>query len=278
MMMVKVFFGTFDWIGRPVLAGSTLLAAKCRGNVLAALFRGQGYSGRLTLRLFRGPYGTPLAEYSVVHPNHGFILSGDGKLLARQLGGGAMQVRTVERGETLLDTHAGSNSRVWPIRLGDQWIMLRTAKRHLHLLSWESGRLALHRTRSNKTLEHGLDVTGTAATFAGVPPGLHYDRMRFVAGATTTVTAVVDRFGQVAVLDVQGNLVCMFFAFRDHVSGWLADGTCFGPDSRSKQPPTPHDLEKFGHALARASALGRTMTCKQSSIYVVARWRRRGCA
>jgi hypothetical protein len=248
--------------GQPVLAGATLVAAKCRGNVLAVLFREKQPTGPFRLRLFHRPNGILLADYPVVQSNCGFVLSSDGRLFAEQVSLGTVQVRTVDGRDPLIKTFAGGSSPPGPVRLGDAWIMFRAGRHSLHLISWESGRLELHQTRSNKTLDAGMRESGTNATAAGVPPFLHYDRTRFVVGATTTVIAVVDRFGQVLILDFEGKLVCMFFVFRDRVSGWLPDGSCFGPDSQSKQPPTPQDLEKFGRALSLASQLGRKFACK----------------
>ena len=65
------------------------------------------------------------------------------------------------------------------------------------------------------------------------------------------VTVVLDRFGQVAVLNKNRELVCTFFVFRDQLSAWMPDGTCFGPASSTGQPPTTDDLQKFGRALTK---------------------------
>jgi hypothetical protein len=271
--------------GRPVLMDCSLLAAQCRGAVLATMVRGPGLRGPLMLRLFRGPGGVPLAEYPVAYANNGFTLSSDGNLLARQIAGWQVEVR-VSGGVSvpLVTTYAGGFSSQAQFLLGESWLLLRTGRQNLHLLNWESGRLHLFRTRDDRSiggrvlsaqdaevrqfLQAGLgnlELKGFCmpGTSCDLPDFVQYDRQRFVLGAINTVTAVLDRFGQLAIFDAQHQLVCMFFVFRDRLSGWLPDGTCFGPASPTGRPATADDLNKFGRALAQASEWGRrTALCE----------------
>jgi hypothetical protein len=79
-------------------------------------------------------------------------------------------------------------------------------------------------------------------------------RWRFVAAVTFNLTAVVDRFGQIALLNRDGALVCMFFAFRRTLVAWMPDGTYFSPAERLGRPPTRDAQERIGAALRDAEA------------------------
>jgi hypothetical protein len=85
---------------------------------------------------------------------------------------------------------------------------------------------------------------------------VRYDRKRFLEAAESEITAVVDRFGQVALLDQGQKLVCMFFAFRDRFAAWMPDGTRFGPVSLTGRSPTNGAPEKIGRALLDAAEVG----------------------
>jgi hypothetical protein len=271
--------------GLPMLKDCSLLAAQCRGAVLATMVRGPGSGGPLMLRLFRGPGGVPLAEYPVAYADNGFTLSSNGNLLARQIAGWQVEVRVSGGGSVpLVTTYAGGYSSQVQFLLGDSWLLLRTGKQTLHLLNWESGRLHLFCTRDERSMRGRVlsaqDVEvrrflhagirsdepkwiSMPGTDCGLPDFVQYDRQRFILGATNTVTAVLDRFGQVAIFDAQHQLVSMFFVFRGRLSGWLPDGTCFGPASPTGRPATADDLNNFGRALAQASEWGRrTALCE----------------
>ena len=64
---------------------------------------------------------------------------------------------------------------------------------------------------------------------------------------------MVDEGAQVAIFDRGARLVCMFFAFRQHLAGWMPGGTRFGPESITGGLPTPGAMEKFGRALRDAA-------------------------
>jgi hypothetical protein len=262
--------------GRPVLKGCTLLDAEYHGGILAVKVRGPR-STTVTLRLFRVAAGLPLAEYPLQHADFGFALSADGRLLARHCSGWRLDVRSTENDTgPLAATRSGGYSQPAQLILGETWLSVRTGKHNMHLLSWAGGRLdpvvahgkqAGHdgrflsfdpvvRRRLMARFGDGADREETVhGLAAGVPGSLHYDRYRFVEGATNGgMTVVLDRFGHLVVLDNHQELVCMFFVFRERLSGWLPDGTDFGPASPSGRPPAPEVLLKFGTALGRVTA------------------------
>jgi hypothetical protein len=89
----------------------------------------------------------------------------------------------------------------------------------------------------------------------GNPGSLPYDPKRFRKYAVNSLTAVCDEFGQVALLEHSGELVCMFFAFRKEWAVWMPDGTRMG-SARLGGPPNPDAAFKIGRALLEASMPG----------------------
>src|SRR5262245_43165983 len=143
--------------------------------------------------------------------------------------------------------------------LGDQHLLLRSGKFHLHLLQWKSGRLDPQYSRG-PSMDFGTNadwkslVLTKQATYEGLPAFARYDRARFVLGVERGhLQAVGDRLGQVGIFDRDGELVCMAFAFRKDLALWMPDGTCFGPVGMLGHPPTVNALEKIGRALRAAN-------------------------
>jgi hypothetical protein len=95
----------------------------------------------------------------------------------------------------------------------------------------------------------------TRATAARVPDLACYDSSRFVAGVNGPVCLAVDCFGQVALIDGAGKLVCMFFAFHTGVRAWMPDGTRWPEAGRTDGPAAA----AIGAALV-AWELGRSAT------------------
>jgi hypothetical protein len=245
--------------GKPVLKKATVVAARCQGDVLAVHCLAQGGWG---VRLFRGPDGIPLAEFPDIGLHTPFDLSTDGRLLARQISTNRVEVReTGGNPVPVAATYAGRFSERVLFILAADCLEVRAARWHRHLLSWKNCVLEVQhhkwnsQERKSREADIGTGITGALGTPDGVPQWLHYDRERFISGATMTVTAVLDRHGQIAVLDGR-RLVCMFFAFRDGLSGWLPDGTAFGPASQGARKATPDILAKFGRALTVATWRG----------------------
>jgi hypothetical protein len=252
--------------GKPRLRGCVLTRAVARGNILAVqnLTGSQG-----SLHLFRGPTGIPLAEYPS-KGSRGFTLSSDGKLLARQVRRSQVEVRATEGDTTpLAMSHAGGRSKHLSMMLGNHWVFLRTGREKcFRLVRWDGGRLKIENSLASPgrftsmKLPQELEPPILHAWTTCIPDKLKYDRKRFITGATTTVTAVLDCYGQVVMLDAAQKTVCMFFVCGNEFSCWLPDGTSFGPASPSRRAPTEADLNKVGQALAKASAQGRSLQCK----------------
>jgi hypothetical protein len=249
--------------GRAWLKNASLDHACCRGNVLA--IRVTDDRGERVLALFRGPDGIPICEFPgkkdlACLPSH------DGEVLARQFSGGAVEVRNLSTGtEPILATFKGECSAHNALGLGDGYLTIAAGRQIWHILDWQSSLLVIHKLPFHPRLGDIGRFLGTKFQGRGYPeaaerierfPKQGYLAARFKAWASNSaITAFLDDFGEVAILDREEKLVCMFFAFRNQLSGWLPDGTCFGPASASRRRPSSQILAKFGAALARASGL-----------------------
>jgi hypothetical protein len=246
--------------GRPALKDCQVLEAQCSGTTLALLVGRQGLGGERRLWLFQAPQGIPVGEYSFPQNHANFVLSPDGKRLARQLGECTFEGRKVDGDPQLFVTRKGGFSQHAFFVLGPRWLLLRTGKYHAYLARWDRTTLELEVSSTGpesllieKFKYRPKWIPGVAAHKRQLAELAAYDPKRFVAGAETTVIAVGDRFGQVAIFDKAGKLVCMFFAFAAQVAVWMPDGTCYGPAPFTGSPPTPGALEKIGRALRQAS-------------------------
>jgi hypothetical protein len=250
--------------GQQALKGCQALAAQCCGSTLALKIPDDRRAHALLLRLFRGPEGIPLGEYAMARPNHDFVLAPDGRHLARQMSTSRLEVRSVGDGTApVFKTRVGGFSQEYHFLLGDRWLLLGAGKNHSYLIRWDRGTLEM-RYSHNRPLalvneQVGLPpqrIPGVPGTGPGLPRCTAAYGDRFILGAETTVIAIGDRFGQVAILDLRQALVCMFFAFRGQVAAWMPDGTCHGPASLTGTAPTAGAMERIGQALQKASDKG----------------------
>jgi hypothetical protein len=248
----------------PILKGCKLEGADCQGHTLAALFSNPLKPAVWAmLRLFQGPSGVPLAAFPQPRNARRFTLSSSGRLLAREIGRGRVEIRDV-LGSTV-PQHVTAVGRFHPqvqVELGDCWLSLRIDCT-VHLAYWQRGVLVLKSGRWDQERvkavlkEADLSTNSARATLAGRrPDSLPLDPgQRFGPTAHHHLFALVDRFGEVALFEPTGELVCMFFAFRQ-LAVWMPDGTCYGPTSLLGRPATPGALERIGAALRAASERG----------------------
>ena len=234
--------------GQPALKGCLALAAKCWGSTLAVKVNRLGLRGGISLHLFRGPPGVPLASYPLANYASPFLLSRDGRCLCRQTEACRWAVHQVAAPtEPPFLTRKGGFPQRLQIALDNQWLMLCTGERRYAWIRWDRSPLEVRQLRADPLLQDPdlWVVPGVAGTRAGLPECAQYDPERFVLGVTSDLVAVGDRFGQIAILDLQHQLICMVFAFRDQLAIWMPDGTCHGPASLTGRPPTLNALEKI---------------------------------
>ena len=236
-----------------------------RQETVALLTRRRSGGTERVLRLYRGPSGIPAGEYPTRTSRPLFMLSGDGQHLARLCGEYCVEVNRVGGDNGLrLSTRAGGFSSRLRFALGEDWLFLATTRNHRFLLRWHGPELEVlsWHNREAGVNQDGYYFTSSAdrgcvqATQKGVPALAYYDRERFVLGTSLHVLAVADRFGQVAIFDVDQRVISMFFAFRERIAAWMPDGTRYGPPSLTGGPETPDALTKIGQALREASERG----------------------
>jgi hypothetical protein len=230
--------------GKPLLKYDSLVDADCRGATLAALF----LTGRAkTLRVFRGPEGVTAGEIPLKSGT--FALSDDGRLLALVTDLGGLRVLDApDCGLVRTTLAAGRFHGSIEVEIGDESLALSNGVCP-HVLRWGAGILECDRAtavghrpkRSKPSPQIKLPDSVSASS-------------RFVKCSRGSLVAAVDGFGQVAVLEYSGNLVCMFFSFRHEIAAWMPDGTCHGSQRLLLTQPTPGAAEKIGTALKAASA------------------------
>ncbi len=245
--------------GHPSLRGFWVDHAQLRGNVLALVISGPSRRGA-SLRLFHGPEGVPSRELPPADESGHFLLSPDGRLLARRLGERLVEVREVDgAGLPVFVTPKGKAHNDPKLALGRYGMILRVGK-HGHLIRWDRGPLTVANLPDLAASPPGVPIRWpidrVAMRSTPRPPGLAYDPRRFIACARAELTAVVDAYGQVALFDRRDRLLAMFLVFRSHVAAWMPDGTRFGINPLIDAPPTPDAAGIIGRALKAASDAG----------------------
>ena len=250
--------------GQPLLGGAHLAnPAHLQGDVLVVYTHGGNSSSLIRLRAFRLPEGVLLGEFTPTREMYYFTLSADGSLLARVPGTGPrarVEVRDLHRGMLTFFAPTTHHHPNLLLELSRMALVILVGKM-THQLEWQDGRLRCRFTRQARSAvsdkQTGRRITAnTVATVDDLRRLGHLDGERFVRAAQGDVTALVDRFGHVTVLDRAGQLVCMFFVFREKLAGWMPDGTRFGPAKLTGGEETPQALDRFGQALLAASQRG----------------------
>jgi hypothetical protein len=139
--------------------------------------------------------------------------------------------------------------------LAPHFLVIQPSSKSFHVVSWDQE--ILQRLFYQPPLPPSVSVfqAGVVSSKA-TPECIAYDPSRFTQSAHGDLIAVGDRYGQIALLDRAGRLVCMFFAFRGQLSGWLPDGTCFGPASPTRAAASESVLRAFSSALRAAMDRG----------------------
>lgn len=250
--------------GRPSLKGYRLLSAAGRGGTIATAFASIEKPDRFLIHLFGSLDGSQLSNYRKQTTSSAFALSPDGRMLALQTEPCPVVILDTRGGSLLCSTPRGRFHHSVRLELGPRWLWMQI-EQYTHLIEWDKGKLAVTswhpgkgsaRSKEAKPALPGVGVAADAATLQRIFRHLGHDPWRFVSAAVHSLIAVLDRFGQVALLGPGGELVCMFFAFRLGLAAWMPDGTCFGPRALLGRTPTPGADIKIGAALRDACNRG----------------------
>jgi hypothetical protein len=243
--------------GRPALAGWNLHRAECQRDVLALL---AANSFKKQLWLFHGPEGRTITTFLLPFDRDGFTLANDGQLLALQRGPCQLEVRGTKMAnhDIRCVTPVGRFHNNAVVELGERWLCL-AIDRTIHLVRWDKGQLEIALSRGDmrevlraELADSSLSAQGTRALPGRVPGFLRYDPTRFRLAAWHNLVAVVDSYGEVFLFEHTGDLVCVFFAFRQQMAAWMPDGTCLGAEALLGRPATPEAARLVGRALCQA--------------------------
>ncbi len=247
--------------GKPKLKGGRIIQARWNGDTLALLV--VFLDLRRAIHLFAISDGRALGEFPMGRDVGDFALSPDGRRFARRIGERHLEVRGVGGGSLplLVTSMSKAHSRI-EVELGATFLTIQAGS-HVHLARWDRPRLELNQGEGDAgklvakvfggelwRMVRATAMEGGVLWRQGAP---HHDRRRFQAFCQAFgLTVVVDFLGQVAILDRNGVLVCMFFVFRDKIAAWMPDGTRVGPVPMIGGQPTPDGLERIAAALRMA--------------------------
>jgi hypothetical protein len=241
--------------GKPLLRRSQVSAAHAAGDVLALLARLS--DGSLRLLLFTISSGATLCERRYdprLDEERRFVLSPDGRWLAREWGARVIIEKIDSPGVQTTTRIEGYNSE-GQLLVGERCFVIGFGQKHWHLVRWSERTVEFHYeckqqgAFQNAAIQAAMrePLLVARAASAAAPPT--YDRERFVAVAYQGAL-FFDRYGQIAVFDRAGMLVCMFMAFRDRHAAWLPDGSRCGSAALGLGPETPGAREKLARALS----------------------------
>jgi hypothetical protein len=256
--------------GQPLLKGQKIVQALYANNTLlisTVSEKLQVNDGNLrttpcNLAIMLGPEWRLAAHFPAGKTMTDVALSADGQFFARQIGNTEVEVRSVaDPSRVCAVTPRGLCHNNIQVTFGDRWLCLRLPT-VAHLFAWGSADGLEYKQGAipiNKG-EPPLRIFETAAQTRyqlgfGRPSCLSYDPSRFRRYGGNTLIAACDEFGQVALLERRGELVCMFFAYRKEWAAWMPDGTRAG-SARLGGPPTPGAEKKIGQALLEACRRG----------------------
>lgn len=236
--------------GKPCLRGAHISQAQCAGNTLAFVSQ----NGGMKLRVFAGPDGTPLGEFPTSAAKK-FLLSSDGRWLARQTSTNQLLVHEITRSPgPALVTVKGRSHQDLTVKLGHRKLLVSIGK-WKHLIRWDRGPLETFQGQGTPNVIVPESEFIEAVTIDEAN-SLVYDTTRFRSCVRGDVDVIVDRFGQIIVLDHARNLVAMLFVFRNQVAAWLPDGTRYGPAAIIGGASTEGALEAIGKRLREAGRRG----------------------
>jgi hypothetical protein len=250
--------------GKPLLCGAQIAAAHAAGDVL--VLRAQLKDKSVRLLVFGMSAGAVICVRRFdarIDERRRFRLSPDGRWLAREWGHRVI-IENIADPRVQMTTRCGGYSPNSELYLGEACFMLG-AGQHWHLVNWSETTLRCHHEKRHGTESIFQDAAWevmllapmTVVRTASAAPPPTYDPRRFVAAATHgRLEFTLDCYGQVAVFDLNGTLLCMFMAFRDRLAAWLPDGSRYGPAALGLGPETPDARARLAQTLSDGEPAG----------------------
>jgi hypothetical protein len=245
--------------GRPALCEGRLVQARRGGDVLALLVED---STGPSLYFISMPQATVLGIFTMAgqSANSPFALSRDGRRFARLLGDRQLEVRDVPGDRPPVLVTPVETVWIHFVSWGRSCVLVRSfgldgprRPECFTLLRWDQGRLESE-TKNAVVLFQGLGgVVAESRSIERTTPGADYDPHRFAQYLESGgLRVLIDRYNQLAVLDRDGELVCMLYVSRDEAAAWLPDGTTWGSRRLIGGEPTPQGAERIAMVLEAA--------------------------
>ena len=253
--------------GERCFINATPLNVQYAGNTLAirAMRRDIGESISLIDCTLGRSEGAIIREYQLGTGKHkilDFLLSFDGQSIALLRSENRVEVvsaRDIVRPH--YQTGTGKIASDLRFFVGENCLLLNhgptDAPSHWHLFDWDNGTLQHQYTRERFRPNHpralqAMPMVDVHVTRKQFPACALADPERFRSGVRYhDLWYVLDRFGQVAVLDADEQVIAMFTAFRNLIGVCMPDGTRFGTVMRNLGPQTAGAAEKIGRTLVR---------------------------
>ncbi len=263
---------TFLDDGHPALAGGRLILARRANRTLCLLTESR--AGRRTLRLVRAPEFQPITSRQTEPDLSGFALSRDGRRFARRVGRREIEVAEVVGPWSQFTTVRGRIHRHVSIALGPGALRIHAGS-YTHTMDWTGDSLIIKSVLNIISVaSEQIWTQNTSGSESRMSPVLPLslnalnDPDRFKAQCDCQgLLALLDDLGQVVVLDSRRRLIAMFLAYGDQVSGWMPDGSRFGPADRIGGSQTADALSRFATRLQEVQSLDpRRLAAREVSI------------
>ncbi|AGA26453.1 hypothetical protein [Singulisphaera acidiphila] len=255
--VVKTIIPTLD--GRPSLQGNHILSTRRGGDVIVAVVADRVQTSLVSLLFFSTSSFRVIANVPCSPKAIGFAISADGQYFARKSSSRHLEVKDVTGESTpiYVSPKGRSHQRV-NVRLGKLALVIYVGE-FIHLIRWDRPVLELTQGRGNVSTFLAQKFDEQSFRTVPAPRGrspLTTDSKRFLGSCSFSGLSVhVDFIGQVSVLGKTGELVCMFYMFRNQLAGWMPDGTRIGPAHLTGGPATENGEASFRTALQEASGV-----------------------
>jgi hypothetical protein len=228
--------------GRPLLDGRTVTDdGQLAGQTLA--FCATGSKGGARLFAFQGPHGRMLVDVERGARDFLFQLSADGHRLARQVTKGVVVVTELADGRELCGLNWAGTHTVVAVEPYHDSVVLWVGN-YNHTFEWEDGKLE-HRCSSWYRKRSGTTLTKSSEPARGAAA---YDPDRFRKAVPAGGEFVQDSWGQVIMLNKDGQPAAYLLIRRNRAAIVLPDGTRWGAPALLGGPETPGAAEKIGRA------------------------------
>lgn len=249
--------------GEPVLRDASIVDVQFAGEILAVHAVLDRRRDRRIL-LIRGP--RPQITREIVPHEHypPMYLSADGKYLAVKTNHHEVSVFATDSGaEALAIMEAGGCHSNVEITTGQQWLLISFGKCQ-HMFRWD-GKTITHgyaRADADEFLNRALggitvkrkSIATRLNSITGCDPARFKSYPGYTTTTAVTLNAIVDHFGQVAVLSQTGDrLIALIAVHRNKAAIWLPDGTRWGEPELAGES-SPGASERIARVLKDAEA------------------------